>query len=148
METSEKIGAIHPGEVIREDFLVPLGKTAYWLAKGLGISQTAVGEILQGKRRITPATALRLERFLGGSAEFWLGLQAAYDLDAERERLAPGLAEIEPHPDDTRLRALTRERQRAVEARLRPMTATLLKERERLAAELAAIPHHEPATAP
>lgn len=143
METSETIGAIHPGEVIREEFLVPLGKTAYWLAKGLGISQTAVGEILQGKRAITPATALRLERFLGCSAEFWLGLQAAYDLDEERARLSPGLAEIEPAD----LRALTRERQRAVEARLRPMTMTLPEERERLAAELDAIRHHEPAAA-
>src|SRR4051812_1387140 len=143
METSETIGAIHPGEVIREEFLVPLGKTAYWLAKGLGISQTAVGEILQGKRAITPATALRLERFLGCSAEFWLGLQATYDLDEERGRLGPGLAEIEPAD----LRALTRERQRAVEARLRPMTMTLPEERERLAAELDAIRHHEPAAA-
>src|SRR6476620_2930067 len=92
MEISETIGAIHPGEVIREEFLVPLGKTAYWLAKGLGISQTAVGEILQGKRAITPATALRLERFLGCSAEFWLGLQASFDLEEERGRLGPGLA--------------------------------------------------------
>jgi addiction module HigA family antidote len=106
MSEGEKIGSIHPGEVIREDFLVPLGKTAYWLAKGLGVSQTAVGEILHGKRSITPATALKLERFLGCSAEFWLGLQSEYDLDEERARLAPHLQQIEP----AALNALTRER--------------------------------------
>src|SRR6185436_5845704 len=135
METSETIGAIHPGEVIREEFLVPLGKTAYWLAKGMGISQTAVGEILQGKRAITPATALRLERFLGCSAEFWLGLQAAYDVEEERRRLAPVLEEIAPAD----LPALTQERQRAEIERRRQLTAPLQAERERLAQELAAI---------
>lgn len=143
MSEGDKIGSIHPGEVIREEFLIPLGKTAYWLAKGLGMSQTAVGEILHGKRALTPATALKLERFLGCSAEFWLGLQAEYDLDEERARLAPHLQEIEP----ASLTALTRERQRAVEERLRPLTSSLPDERERLAAELAAIQRHEPAPA-
>src|SRR5207247_7468655 len=131
MEATERIGSIHPGEVIREDFLVPLGKSAYWLAKGLGMTQTAVGEILQGKRGITPATALRLERFLGCSAEFWLGLQASYELDEERSRLAPDLRELEP----ANLNELTRERQRAVQLRFQPLAAALPAERERLAAE-------------
>jgi addiction module HigA family antidote len=143
MTNAEPIGAIHPGEVIREDFLVPLGKTAHWLAKGLGLSQTAVGEILLGKRGITPATALRLERFLGCSAEFWLGLQAAYELDEERARLASGLQEIEPAD----LGQLTRERQRAIEERLRPLTAALSGERQRLAAKLEEIPPHDRAAA-
>jgi antitoxin HigA-1 len=87
----------------------PAHKTAYWLAKGLGTSATAVGEILTGKRSITPATALRLERFLGCSAEFWLNLQAAYDVEEERRRLAPVLEAIAPAD----LPALTHERQRA-----------------------------------
>jgi addiction module HigA family antidote len=139
MEKTEQIGSIHPGEVIREEFLVPLGKTAYWLAKGLGITQTAVGEILQGKRGITPATALRLERFLGCSAEFWLGLQAEYDLDEERARLEPALQGLKPAD----LSEMTRERQREVQLRLRPLEAALPAERERLAAELAAIQPRE-----
>jgi antitoxin HigA-1 len=141
MRKGEKIGSIHPGEVIREEFLLPLNKTAYWLAKGLRVSQTAVGEILQGKRAITPATALKLERFLGCSAEFWLGLQAEYDLDEERARLTHRLLGIEP----AALSELTRERQRAVEERLRPALATLLQERQRPAAEPAAIPEQKPA---
>src|SRR6266567_765271 len=140
MEATEQIGSIHPGEVIREDFLVPLGKTAYWLAKGLGMTQTAVGEILQGKRGITPATALRLERFLGCSAEFWLGLQAEYDLDEERARLEPALQALRPADLSER----TRERQRAVQLRFQPLEAALPAERERLAAELAAIQPREP----
>src|SRR5438552_3225114 len=96
MSQEERIGSIYPGEVIRDDFLLPLGKSARWLAKGLGMPQTAVGEILRGKRAISPETALRLERFLGCSAEFWLGLQASYDLDEERGRLPPDREETQP----------------------------------------------------
>ena len=130
----ERLPNIHPGDVLREEFLIPLDKRAYWLAKGLGISATAVGEILSGKRSITPATALRLERFLGCSAEFWLNLQAAYDVEEERRRLAPVLEEIAPAD----LPALTQERQRAEIERRRQLTAPLQAERERLAQELAA----------
>src|SRR5436309_817974 len=113
MSEGKRIGSIHPGEVIREEFLVPLGKSAYWLAKGIGITESAIGEILKGKRAITPATALRLERFLGCSAEFWLGLQAAYELDEERARLEQDLRDILP----AALKELTQERQRVVEER-------------------------------
>jgi addiction module HigA family antidote len=84
----------HPGEAILEDWLRPLGKSAYWLAKGTGISQIAISQILRGQRAITPATALRLSRFLGCSSRLWLGLQAAYDLAEEERRLAPELAKI------------------------------------------------------
>ncbi len=119
--------------------MIPLGRSAYWLAKGLGITETAAGEILHGKRGITPATALRLERFLGCSAEFWLGLQAAYELDEERARLAEPLEAIEPAD----LRALTRERQQAVAARREPLIAALAGERHRLAAELDGIQPYE-----
>ena len=92
----DRIGNIHPGEVLREDFLTPLALSPYALAKGLGISPTAVGEILSGKRAVTPATALRLQRFFGAEAEFWLNLQAMYDLEEERIRLANKLAAIKP----------------------------------------------------
>jgi antitoxin HigA-1 len=143
MSEEERIGSIYPGEVIRKDFLVPLGKNAGCLAKGLGIPQTAVGEMLRGKWPISPETALRLERFLGCSAEFWLGLQASYDLDEECGRLPPHREETRPAD----LSRLTGERQRAVEARLEQMTAALPKERMRLAAELAAIQPREAAAA-
>ena len=92
----EQLPNVHPGDVLREDFLVPLGMTAYRLAQRLKMPQTAVGEILAGKRAITPATALKLERLFGSSAEFWLNLQAAYDLAEERGRAGEKLALIEP----------------------------------------------------
>jgi addiction module HigA family antidote len=91
----DRLPNIHPGEVLREDYLQPLGKSKYWLAKGLGISPTAVGEILAGKRSITPATALRLSRFFGASAQFWLNLQARYDLEEAEQALKEDLDKIE-----------------------------------------------------
>src|SRR3954469_12436152 len=81
MSHEERLPNVHPGDVIREDFLKPWGMTPYRLAQGLGISQTAVGEILAGKRAVTAATALRLSAFLGCAPRFWLGLQTAYDLE-------------------------------------------------------------------
>jgi antitoxin HigA-1 len=143
MSEGEKIGAIHPGEVLREDFLLPMGLTAYRLAKELGMTESAVGEILHGKRGITAATALRLSRYFGTSAELWLNLQAAYELDAERARLGDRLDAIEPAD----LRKLNEERQRVLEERRRPLHAQLAEERERLAKELEAIRQHEPAAA-
>ena len=90
----ERLPNVHPGEVLREDYLKPLGKSKYWLAKGLGLSPTAVGEILAGKRSITPATALRLSRFFGASAQFWLNLQARYDLEEQEQKLREDLDKI------------------------------------------------------
>src|SRR5689334_22275636 len=92
----ERLPNIHPGELLREDYVIPLGMSSYRLAKELGMSQTAVGEILHGKRAITPATALRLARFFGSTAEFWLHLQAAYDLEEERKRMGDLLAGVQP----------------------------------------------------
>jgi addiction module HigA family antidote len=92
----ERIGSIHPGEVLREDYLIPLGKTPYWLAKNIGMTPSAVAEIMAGKRAITPATALRLARFFRTSARFWLNLQAIYDLEEEQHRLAGKLEAIRP----------------------------------------------------
>lgn len=74
---------IHPGEVLQEEFLTPLGISAYRLSKDIGIPQTRVSQILKGKRRITADTALRLSKYFGTSAKFWLGLQDDFDLEEE-----------------------------------------------------------------
>jgi addiction module HigA family antidote len=74
---------IHPGEILLEEFLIPFEVTAYKLAKDIGIPQTRVSEILKGNRRITADTALRLSKYFGNSAKFWLGLQNDYDLEEE-----------------------------------------------------------------
>jgi addiction module HigA family antidote len=79
-----KLKNIHPGEVLFEEFLNPFGISAYKLAKDIGIPQTRVSEILKGNRRITADTALRLSKYFGNSAKFWLGLQDDYDLEEER----------------------------------------------------------------
>ncbi len=79
----KKLENIHPGEVLLEEFLKPLKITAYRLSKDLGIPQTRVSEILKGNRRITADTAIRLSKYFGNSAKFWLGLQDDYDLEEE-----------------------------------------------------------------
>ena len=87
----------HPGEVLREDFLKPLGMSQYALAKAIDVPQIRVSEVVNGRRAITPDTALRLARYFGTSAEFWMGMQATYDLETAREEIG---AEIEAkvHP--------------------------------------------------
>ncbi len=80
---------IHPGEILLEEFLVPFSISAYKLAKDIGIPQTRVSEIIKGNRRITADTALRLSKYFGNSAKFWLGLQDDFDL--EEEKRAKGL---------------------------------------------------------
>ncbi len=79
----EKLDNIHPGEVLREEFMMPLEITAYRLSKDLGIPQTRISEILKGRRRVSADTALRLSKYFGNSAKFWLGLQDDYDLEKE-----------------------------------------------------------------
>ena len=78
-----KLKNIHPGEVLKEEFLEPLGITAYRLSKDTFIPQTRISEILKGKRRVTADSALRFARYFGTSAKFWLGLQDDYDLEEE-----------------------------------------------------------------
>ena len=85
-----------PGEILLEDFLKPLGITQYRLAKEIGVPQRRIGEIVAGKRAITADTAARFGVFFGMEAEFWLNLQAHYDLVQTREVLADRLAEIQP----------------------------------------------------
>lgn len=79
----EKLANVHPGEVLNEEFLIPMGISAYRLSKELYIPQTRISEILKGKRRVTADTALRLSAFFGNSAKFWLGLQDDYDVEEE-----------------------------------------------------------------
>lgn len=74
---------IHPGEILQKEFLKPFDISAYRLAKDIGIPQTRVSEILKGNRRITADTALRLSKYFGNSAKFWLGLQDDFDLEEE-----------------------------------------------------------------
>ncbi len=83
-----KLLNIHPGEILLEEFLLPMEISAYRLAKDVGIPQTRVSQIIKGKRRITADTALRLSAFFGNSARFWLGLQDDYDLEEENKNHA------------------------------------------------------------
>ena len=75
---------IHPGELLKEDFLKELGISAYRLAKDTGIPQTRISEIVKGARRITADTALRLSKYFGNTPKFWLGLQDDYDIEEEQ----------------------------------------------------------------
>ena len=74
---------IHPGQVLAEEFLIPLNITTYKLAKDINIPQTRISEIVKGNRRITADTALRLSKYFGNSAKFWLGLQDDFDIEEE-----------------------------------------------------------------
>jgi antitoxin HigA-1 len=77
----EKLKNIHPGEVLMEEFLIPMNITAYRLSNDIKIPQTRISEIVKGRRRISADTALRLSNYFGNSAKFWLGLQDDYDLE-------------------------------------------------------------------
>lgn len=84
----EKLNNIHPGEILKEEFLIPLGITAYRLSKETFIPQTRISEIIKGNRRITADSALRFSKFFGTSAKFWLGLQDDFDLEEEESSKA------------------------------------------------------------
>ncbi|MEE9214608.1 MAG: HigA family addiction module antitoxin [Thermodesulfobacteriota bacterium] len=85
--SKQKLAPIHPGEILMEEFLKPMGISQYRLAKDISVPARRVNEIVQGKRSITPDTALRLSRFFGLSERFWMNLQARYDLEMEKDRL-------------------------------------------------------------
>jgi antitoxin HigA-1 len=89
--TSPRLEPIHPGEILLEDFLVPLGLSQYRVAQDLSVPPRRINEIVHGKRAITADTALRLARYFGTSEQFWLNLQSWYDLEVERDRLGPRL---------------------------------------------------------
>lgn len=98
MATPRRPPLIHPGEILLEEFLRPLDLSQYRLAKGLNVPARRINEIVHGDRAVSADTALRLGRFFGNSARFWLNLQTAYDLDAERARLAGRLErDVEVH---------------------------------------------------
>lgn len=78
-----KLKNIHPGEILQEEFLIPLNISAYKLAKDVDIPQTRISEIVKGNRRITADTALRLSKYFGNSPKFWLGLQDDFDIENE-----------------------------------------------------------------
>ena len=86
---------IHPGEVLVEEFLKPMGISGYRLAKSTHMPQTRVSEIIRGKRRVTADTALRFSKFFGTTSQFWLGLQDDYDLEEQEELLSDELSRIE-----------------------------------------------------
>lgn len=86
---------ITPGEILRTEFLEPLGITQYRLAQATGLSQTRIGEIVRGKRRITTETGLRLSRALGLSERFWINVQADYDIEVEHDTHEDDLKRIE-----------------------------------------------------
>ena len=93
-----RLAPVHPGLVLKHEYLEPLDMSVYALAHSLAVSRSRMNEVVQGHRAVTAETALRLGRFFGTSADFWLGLQAAYDL--ERAKLAIGervKTEVQPH---------------------------------------------------
>jgi addiction module HigA family antidote len=82
-----KLMNIHPGEILKEEFLKPMGITAYKLSQSIGVPQTRTSQILKGRRRITADTALRLSKFFGTSSKFWLGLQNDFDIEEESNKI-------------------------------------------------------------
>ena len=95
--TTAKLSPVHPGEVLLEEFLKPLGLSQYRLAKDISVPPRRINEIVHGTRAVSANTALRLSRYFGVSERFWLNLQAHYDLDVERDRLGDRLErEVSP----------------------------------------------------
>jgi addiction module HigA family antidote len=92
----KKLDFIPPGTILQEEFMKPLGITTYRLSKEIKVQQTAVSQIINGNRRITVDIALRLSRYFGNSAQFWLNLQNHYDLESEMEKKEYLIKEIVP----------------------------------------------------
>jgi addiction module HigA family antidote len=90
------IAPIHPGEILAEEYLEPLGVTQHKLAVAIGVPPRRINEIVHGTRRISADTALRLARYFGTSERFWMNLQGRYDLEVERDRLSRVLDDIQP----------------------------------------------------
>ncbi|MFC6014887.1 HigA family addiction module antitoxin [Plantactinospora solaniradicis] len=91
-----KLAPIHPGEVLMEDFIVPLGITQHKVAVAIGVPPRRINEIVHGKRRITADTALRLSRYFRTTDLFWINLQNRYDLEVEKDALGDALDSIQP----------------------------------------------------
>ena len=93
----ERLANVHPGEVLREEFMKPMALSQNRLARDIGVPPRRVNEIVHGRRGVTADTALRLARYFGTSEGFWMGLQADYDLEETRQVIADQLARIEQH---------------------------------------------------
>ncbi len=93
---TKKLPSIHPGEVLLEDFMKPLGISPYALAKSLGVPPIRISQIVRGRRAITADTALRLARYFSTSAEVWVGLQGRYDIELEEDQMESQLRRIQP----------------------------------------------------
>lgn len=89
--SAKKVTPVHPGEILLEEFLKPMGISQYRLAKETNVHPRRINEIVQGKRAITADTALRLSRYFGTSERFWLNLQTRYDIEIEKDRLGDAL---------------------------------------------------------
>lgn len=101
--TKNEMRAIHPGEILREDFLAPLGMSPHALAKALHVTPSRVSNIINEKRGITADTALRLSRYFGGDAQSWLNLQLTYDLKTTtKAAMQKIIDEVEPRANDSR----------------------------------------------
>ena len=92
----DKLDPVHPGEVLMEEFIAPLGVTQHKVAVAIGVPPRRINEIVHGKRRISADTALRLARYFGTTDLFWINLQNRYDLEVERDNLGSALDEIRP----------------------------------------------------
>ena len=96
--TGSRLPPIHPGEILRDEFLEPMDISVYKLAKALKVSRPRLNDLVLGRRSVSTDTALRLGRYLGTSPEFWLALQTRYDLDAAAPMLRPLIErEVQPH---------------------------------------------------
>jgi addiction module HigA family antidote len=91
--SKEKLSPVHPGEVLMEEFLKPMGLSQNRLALNMGVSPRRINEIVLGKRRVSAETALRLARYFGMSPQFWLGLQSDFDLDVAADEMGERLIE-------------------------------------------------------
>ena len=103
MARTKKLPPVHPGEILQEDFMMPLGISMNKLSLALHVPVTRIAEIVHGRRSITSDTALRLARYFNTSARFWLNLQAEYDLDVAEDNLRPEIERAVQPLDETRV---------------------------------------------
>jgi addiction module HigA family antidote len=95
--TTDSLAPIHPGEILREEFLAPLGMTPYALAKACHVPRTRFERLVHERAPVTPDTALRLGRYFGTSPEFWLAIQSRYDVETAQRSIGEEIASIQPH---------------------------------------------------
>ncbi len=101
--SAKKLPPVHPGEILMEEYLEPMGISQYRLAKEMSVPPRRINEIVHGKRAITPDTALRLSRFFGTTELFWVNLQTRYDMEIEKDKLAGRLErEVSVYADSGR----------------------------------------------